>query len=1068
VDPRVITTPYGRPALDALRDAVAAAKVGDILAPVTVVVPSNHVGVTARRLLASGALGPVSGTGTGVAGVTFLTPYRLAELLGAPLLAADGRRPVSTPVVAAALRRALATDAGMFAAVAQHPATETALVTVYAELSDLSDAALDALAAAGRRARDVVGIVRRARVSLAGSWYDEAQLADAAVAAVDSGGAVVAGLGSVVVHLPQDLLRRQARVLAAVAGERPTTIIAGLTGYEDADAGVRRALERLGCPLLPPAPAPTTPTGRGTAATIPVGPSRTSIITTSDADDEVRAAVQAVVDAARAGTPLERIAVLHPTPRPYGRSLHEQLGAAGIATNGTAVRPLGASLLGRTLLDLLALPDHGFRRADVVGLLARSTTRGADGRRAPTAAWERMSRQAGVVRGRDEWDRLIGRFADELAARAAAVEAEGDDPHDELGTDRRRDRVDHLHRRTQQARDLRAVVLDLIDAATSAAHGPRPWAEHAVSVRRLSFRLLGGERARASWPPDERRAADKVDAALDRLADLDAVDDPPSLAVFRRTLEIELEADLGRVGRFGNGVLVAPLSFAVGLDLDLVVLLGMAEGSLPATLHDDSLLPDHERERVGGELPLRRERVGRDHRRVLAALASAGQHLLSSPRGDLRASNERVASRWLIDVVEALSGQRPAADGLLAVDGEWIHHVPSFAHAVTHAELPATEQHYRLRAGLDAIDDPVVAAGAGAIRARRSRAFTRFDGNLAGATVPSPTDEIVSSTRLESWADCPHAYLVRHLLGVEPVEDPEQQLAITPLDRGSLVHEVLERFIRAVLERPAGRPAPDAPWSSDDHALMARIAADVCDAFEAQGHTGRPVFWRRDRAQILELMDRFLRKDDIVRRSDSRRPIAAELRFGHHDTAHGPVELPLPDGRVVRFRGAADRVDAADDGTLHVIDYKTGSDRTYQGLGRDNPDERGTRLQLAIYGLAARLATGRPDAPVEAHYWFVSERGRFRRIGYPVDDEVVDRVRASVATIVDGIRRGIFPARPKDSGGMYISCHYCDPDGLGVADLRRDWERKRDDPTMAAYAAFAEPVEVDEAGAGAA
>src|SRR3546814_379957 len=76
-------TGYGRSAALALRDAVAAAKGGEPLAPVTVVVPSNHVGVAARRLLASGSLGAVTGSGVGLAAVTFLTTYRLAELLGA-------------------------------------------------------------------------------------------------------------------------------------------------------------------------------------------------------------------------------------------------------------------------------------------------------------------------------------------------------------------------------------------------------------------------------------------------------------------------------------------------------------------------------------------------------------------------------------------------------------------------------------------------------------------------------------------------------------------------------------------------------------------------------------------------------------------------------------------------------------------------------------------------------------------------------------------------------------------------------------------------------------------------
>src|SRR6266511_3873189 len=101
---RVKWLPYGRAAADTLRLLISEAKAGEPLAPVTVVVPSNHVGVATRRLLAGGALGPVCGQGVGLAAVSFLTPYRLAELLGAPVLASAGRRPVSTPVIAAALR----------------------------------------------------------------------------------------------------------------------------------------------------------------------------------------------------------------------------------------------------------------------------------------------------------------------------------------------------------------------------------------------------------------------------------------------------------------------------------------------------------------------------------------------------------------------------------------------------------------------------------------------------------------------------------------------------------------------------------------------------------------------------------------------------------------------------------------------------------------------------------------------------------------------------------------------------------------------------------------------------
>ena len=38
------------------------------------------------------------------------------------------------------------------------------------------------------------------------------------------------------------------------------------------------------------------------------------------------------------------------------------------------------------------------------------------------------------------------------------------------------------------------------------------------------------------------------------------------LDVFSRTLALELETDLGRVGRFGDGVFVGPISMGIGLD----------------------------------------------------------------------------------------------------------------------------------------------------------------------------------------------------------------------------------------------------------------------------------------------------------------------------------------------------------------------------------------------------------------------------------------------------------------------------------------------------------------------
>ena len=491
----VRTTAYGRPALHALRDAVAAAKAGDALVPVTVVVPSNHVGVTARRMLATGAVGGLGTGGVGIAAVTFATPFRLAELLGASGLAASGRRPVSTPVIAAALRRALGEDPGIFASVAHHPATEQALVATYAELTDLSAEALSSLGRAGRRAHHVVRLCGRARAILAADWYDESDLASAAVAAIDAAdpASLASELGTVVVHLPQDLRRREARLLAALAGRLPTTVVAGFTGWPDADQGVRRSLDRLGAP---------TSDGAGRTAALPVSPDTTRIVTTSDADDEVRAAVRLVLDAVRSGTPLERIGVLFGTARPYGRLVHEHLAAAGIPRNGVAVRPLAASVLGRTVLDLLALPDHGFRRADVMGLLARAVDGSAA---APTAAWERASRAAGVVAGRTDWDTLLDRAAIEHERLAAGIESTGDD-RDLPG-------AEYARREADRVRRLRELVLSLVDGIGDARAQSAPWSVRVPWLRALVDRITGGADARTDWPLDEIRAAEKIDAA---------------------------------------------------------------------------------------------------------------------------------------------------------------------------------------------------------------------------------------------------------------------------------------------------------------------------------------------------------------------------------------------------------------------------------------------------------------------------------------------------------------------------------------------------------------------------
>jgi ATP-dependent helicase/nuclease subunit B len=1051
---RVEWAAYGRPAAERLRRLVSEAKAGEPLEPVTVVVPSNYVGVATRRLLAGGALGRICAKGTGIAAVTFLTPYRLAELLGAARLAGAGRRPVSTPVIAAALRAVLAEAPGVFGPVAAHPATETALVGAYRELRDCSDAALDQLAGAGVRAGDVVRISRAARARLERNWYDEEDLIDAAVDALADGGDVL-GLGAVIAYLPQRLSRHETKLLAATAETLGLAVVASTTGDVRADAEVAEAVaalaQRCGTALKP---------SDGERPTVVEG-GRTRFVTASDADDEVRAAVRAIVDAARAGTPLDRIAVLYASPEPYARLVHEQLAAAGVATNGAAVVPVAGRVAGRTLLGLLSLPEGGFRRRDVFAWLSAAPLL-HHGRFAPVTAWERLSREAGVVAGVEQWDRLLATLADQRDAAADQADADPDAPPW---------KAERAREEAARARSLREFVLDVAGSLEGAAATLRRWGGHATWAAGLLRDLLGGAGRRDDWPPAERRGAERVELALARLGALDGVEGPVPLPVFTRTLALELENDLGRVGRFGEGVLVGSVGMGLALDLDLVVVLGLAEGLFPSRPRDDALLPDDERRAAGGELPLRRAGVDRQHRQLLAALAGARSQLLCLPRGDLRRSAERVPSRFALALASALAGGPVTSEELLAARLDGADHVASFDAGLRRLDVPATAQEHRLRdllaGGLPAQPaDPVLAAGAAVVAARRSHRFSRFDGNLAGLSIPSPVGTVTSPTRLEHWAGCPLAYLLTEVLRVAPVENPEEALEITYIDWGELVHAALERFLDEVLARPpAARPAPTQRWTAADRARLLEIGGEVWAEYRDTGRAGRPIFWPRDRARLAADLNRFLDLDDENRAAHGLRPVAVELAFGFSWSDLDAVPLPLPDGREVRFRGKADRVDRGDDGRIHIVDYKTGSLRKYADITEDDPSPRGRRLQLAVYGVAGRLHHAEPDAPVLAEYWFVSKAGQFKRIGYPLTDEVLAKVGVVLGTIVAGIEAGAFPAHPSDaaSSNQYVECAVCDPDGLGVADLRRAWDPKRADPALAPYADLAEPLEGVEA-----
>ena len=1056
-------TPYGAPAFTTLRAAVARAKAGDPLAPVTVLVPTNPCGVAARRALArSGLPGSLAGAGTsagtaepaspggpGIAGIAVLTADRLAEQIAAPTLTGMGRRPVTSAVLAAAWRQALAGDPGIFAPVARHPATVTALADRHRELRELDQESLAAVAAAGTAVTTgLIQLHRTVTGLLAAAWYDQTDLRRTAATLLGSQPRLAAELGAVICFLPQDLPASAAAMLRALPdGTLP--VVAGLTGDQRADAGPLASIAALGIDADPPAPP------------VPM-PMATEIAHASDADDEITGVVRAVT-ATLAEVPADRVAILYGAAEPYARLLAEHLAAAGITTCGTSVRPAVSRALPRALLGLLDLPRHGWRRDEVLALLTGAPVRDLSGRRVPAARWERISRAAGVVASQD-WSTRLGAYA---AAERAAAEQEraAESPRQGL--------IERCERDAEAADQLSAFVTGWMGRLAEAAD-LGSWPDLSAWAERALHDLLGEVEDDPWLPEEEARAAIRVQQIIAGLAGLGGIEPTADMDALRLTLELELAADLPRHGRLGTGVLVAPLSWAIGLDADVVFTVGLAEGLVPARIGEDALLPEAARERSAGHLAGARARLDRQHRHLLAALA-APRSRASFPRGDLRQSRTRLPSRWLLDSLRSLSGQTDlAASEWDSVRGPWLTGSASFAAGLTRSPVLATEQEWRVRAVLAGLDaalsaaralpgDAVTRRAADLVAARASGALTRFDGNLSGQGVPEPAGagQVVSATALETWTGCPHAYFMHYLLRVEPVESPEELIEISPLDSGALVHEVLDRFF-ARQQQADAVPGPADRWTEDQRAELARIAIETAAEYASRGVTGHPVLWRREFARILADLDALLDQDETVRAESGRTQVRSELAFGMRGAP--PLRLPLPDGREIAFRGSADRVDLAGDGIV-IVDYKTGSARSFTKIGESDPTLGGSKLQLPLYAHAARDALGLPDAPVSAEYWFL-RRDRGTRTALPLTPAVNAAFADAVATIADGIGAGLFPHRPPDNDGWggYTPCPYCDPDGLGAAEHRVAWQRKQQDPALERYLRLIGSA-ADEAGA---
>ncbi|MFN8464989.1 MAG: PD-(D/E)XK nuclease family protein [Caldilineaceae bacterium] len=443
---------------------------------------------------------------------------------------------------------------------------------------------------------------------------------------------------------------------------------------------------------------------------------------------------------------------------------------------------------------------------------------------------------------------------------------------------------------------------------------------------------------------------------------------------------------------------------ARGVSYQAVAMLGLAEGELPRRRSEDPFLRNADRRGMRSlGLPLEDSTRSFDRESFHTSVARARtQLLLCRPRMAENGAPWEPSPYW--QAVESLL-DIPAT----TVPGEYR---ASLSEAASLPELVESALRRPEVAAWQFVHYPQLgpqldhAAALVAVRSapRHRRTASPCDGYLGDS--PQLRGGIAarlehwSPSRLERYRTCPYWFYLTHVLQLEQRAEPDEGANFA--QAGNIYHRIFEQVYRSAAD-PANLEAV--------LAVLPAVAKSVLDAAPEQEGFRVTAWWAQTRAEI----EANVRSSLVALAAYDGTPTAFELRFGRQ------APLQIGEGETAfTVSGVIDRVDRRADGTLRIVDYKTGvSDY-------DNPKAlvEGHRLQLALYALAAEQALQLGQVS-DGFYWFAHKARSSSWSLMEFEDPATGAIGPAAAVVlavshavaaVDGARRGEFAPQPPDLG----------------------------------------------------
>jgi RecB family exonuclease len=531
-------------------------------------------------------------------------------------------------------------------------------------------------------------------------------------------------------------------------------------------------------------------------------------------------------------------------------------------------------------------------------------------------------------------------------------------------------------------------------------------------------------------------------------------------------------------GRFQrSGVNLLSTSAARGLRFPLVIIPGLDEGRFPAKLRQDPLLLDPERRQMEN-LPLKSKRIEEERLLFDMAARSAEKRLvLMTSRLDESSDRERIPSQFFLRAAAAIRGSAVSIRDLTRGNVPGFRSVSLDNPAPEKNEIAVDEGEIRLRLitadrdlahqalkALEKIEPLRLTKPLAFDHARWEHMLTPYDGCLtdpklvrwiAGKFGASAGQ--VSASRLEEYAKCPYFFFLKRGMELEAWEEPGPIEAMDPMERGTLVHSILEGFLRNYCGERFLTASEEELRRS-----LSRLASNLLDKSRPAGIPA--LLWEIESDALLAMIQNWLTFEK-ERAGEDYLPTRLEQAFGQFKRRDDHPAYRVQAGSdAFSFRGRIDRVDISRDGArARVIDYKTGTLPDSMAGKKRTPLMSGERIQLVVYrGALSILDEFKSVKTVEGEYLHLQPKdGRIVPCSF-ADTELQDAAQTlpGILEIVgNGIGSGAFFIRTSGMVRPSGHCDFCDYLTICGKDREKREERKAKDPAVRKFLQILEPLQ---------